>query len=390
MRISSRAADIAPFYAMEFSRYASALEAEGHHVVRLNLGEPDFGAPPAVLAALREVTDGRPLPYTSALGISELRNAIAGFYGTRHGVDIAPERVVVTAGASAALMLAASLLVEPGSRALVADPSYPCNRHFLTAFGAEVDLVPTGPDTRFQLDTALVREHWTPATTGVLMASPANPTGTSIPTDELRGICEYVAAQDGWRIVDEIYLDLSDPTETAGTPPTALSFDPGVIVVNSFSKYFGMTGWRLGWLVVPEHLVTPLEKLSQNYYICPSTPAQYAALACFTGESLALAEARRAEFLARRTFVTDALDRIGLPVPVRPDGAFYSYVDVTSTGLDSWTFCERVLREAHVALTPGRDFGVLTADTHVRVSCAASLDELAEGMTRLESFLQSL
>ncbi|MFD7134544.1 pyridoxal phosphate-dependent aminotransferase [Streptomyces sp. NPDC059894] len=390
MRISQRARAVAPFYAMEFGKHAAALEAQGHHVVKLNLGEPDFGAPPAVREAMREAMDGRPMAYTAALGLPALRQAIAGFYRDRHGVEVDPARVVVTAGASAALVLATAALVDQGDEVLIADPSYPCNRQIVESFGARVTLVPTTAETRYQLDAAAVRAHWTDATRGLMVATPSNPTGTSVPAGELAALCDLARERDAWRLVDEIYLDLGDHDDRGRPPRTALTHDPDAVVVNSFSKYFGMTGWRLGWCVVPEPLVPAIERLAQNYFLCASTPAQHAALACFTPESLAVCEDRRAAFLRRRAIVLDGLERAGLPVPVPPDGAFYVYFDVSGTGLTSWRFCERALHEAHVALTPGRDFGVRTADTHVRLSYAASADELREGVARLEKFVASL
>ncbi|MGW2384114.1 pyridoxal phosphate-dependent aminotransferase [Streptomyces sp. NPDC001658] len=390
VRISRRAQAVAPFYAMEFGKHAAALEAEGHHVVRLNLGEPDFGAPPAVREAMREVMDGRPMAYTAALGLPALRQAIAGFYADQHDVEVDPSRVVVTAGASAALVLATAALVDPGDEVLIADPSYPCNRQIVESFGARVGLVPTTAATRFQLDTASVRAHWTDGTRGLMIATPSNPTGTSVPADELAALCGLARERGAWRIVDEIYLNLGDHDERGRPPRSALSYDPDAVVINSFSKYFGMTGWRLGWCVVPEVLVPAMERLAQNYFLCASTPAQHAALSCFTAESLAVCESRRVEFGERRALVLDGLERIGLPVPVPPDGAFYVYFDVSGTGLSSWELCERALREAHVALTPGRDFGVGTADSHVRLSYAASAGDLREGIARLGKFLATL
>ncbi|MDJ1163938.1 pyridoxal phosphate-dependent aminotransferase [Burkholderia gladioli pv. gladioli] len=382
MKISERANAIAPFFAMEFGKRAAALEAQGHHIIKLSIGEPDFGAPPAVAQAAAEVMDGRSLAYTSALGMPALREAIAGFYRDVHDVDVHPSRIIVTAGASAALLLVTAALVDPGDEVMVGDPSYPCNRQFLASFGAQVKLVPTDATTRFQLDAAAVRANWTEKTRGLMIATPSNPTGTSIPSHELKAICAWAQQHDAWRIVDEIYLNLGDHVD-GRAPQTALAFDADAIVINSFSKYFGMTGWRLGWCVVPDALVPAMERLAQNYYICPSTISQHAALACFTQESLAVCEARRREFTERRALVLEGLARIGLPVPVPPDGAFYVYFDVGPTGLTSWEFCERALEEAHVALTPGRDFGACGADTYVRLSYAASTSDLAEAIERL-------
>jgi aspartate/methionine/tyrosine aminotransferase len=389
VRISQRALAVAPFFAMEFGKHAAALESQGHHVVKLSIGEPDFGAPPAVLSAMREVMDGRPMPYTEALGLPALRREIARFYGNEHGVEVDPSRVIVTAGASAALVLATAALVNTGDEVLIADPSYPCNRQIAESFGARVTLIPTTAGTRFQPDVASVRSSWTDRTRGIMIATPSNPTGTSVPADELAAICELARERDAWRLVDEIYLNLSD-RDDRGRPRSVLSSDPDAIVINSFSKYFGMTGWRLGWCVVPEILVPAMERLAQNYFLCASAPAQHAALACFTPESMAVCEARRVELTKRRALVLEGLARIGLPVPVPPDGAFYVYFDVSHTGLTSWQFCERALHEAHVALTPGKDFGTHTAETHVRLSYAASTDDLREGITRLGRFVATL
>ncbi|MBU0914924.1 aminotransferase class I/II-fold pyridoxal phosphate-dependent enzyme [Aquabacterium parvum] len=390
MKVSQRAQAITPFLAMEFGKRAAELEAAGHRVIRLNLGEPDFGAPPAVRAELQRVAGEASLPYTGALGLPALREAIAGFYQQAHGLALPAERVVVTAGASAALLLVTAALVDPGDEVLVGDPSYPCNRQFLSGFGADVRLVPTDASSRFQLDLAAVQRHWSARTKGLMIATPSNPTGTSVPPAELAAICRWAQAHGAWRIVDEIYLNLSD-VQADGTPaPTVLASDPGACVINSFSKYFGMTGWRLGWAVVPEALVPAMERLAQNYYICAPTPAQLAALACFTPESIAVCEARKREFSERRALVLQGLKDIGLPVPVQPDGAFYAYIDVSQTGLDAMGFCERALQQAHVALTPGNDFGVSGAGRFVRLSFAASRQDLVEGLARLGRFVASL
>jgi len=370
---------------MEFSKRAAVLEAEGHRIIKLNVGQPDFGAPPAVMRAMRGALDEGRTSYTPAVGIWDLRRAIAHHYATRHGVEIDPGRILVTAGASAALLLLTAALVNPGDEVLVADPSYPCNRHFLSSFGAEVVLVPTTPATRYQLDTSLLQQHWGPRTRGVMVATPSNPTGTSVSAAELAALCRHVEERDGWCILDEIYLGLQD-----GMRQTVLASDGDALVINSFSKYFGMTGWRLGWCVVPSGMVPVLERLAQNYYICPSAPAQYAAVASFEDESIAICEERRAQFVRRRGLVLQGLKAIGLDVPVEPDGAFYVYIDIGSTGLDAMAFCERVLQEAHVALTPGYDFGHARAGQHVRLSYAAAEADLAEALQRLGAVMSRL
>lgn len=388
--ISGRAARVEPFHAMAMGQRAAELAAAGRSIVRLSLGEPDFGAPPAVTAAMRAVMDGRPLPYTAALGMPELREAIARFYADRHGVTVGPGRIIVTSGASAALLLAVAATVDPGDEVIMADPSYPCNRQLVDSFGGRVVSVPTSPDQRYQLDVASVAQAWTARTSAVMVATPANPTGTSVPPAELAGICDLARNRGAWRIIDEIYLDLGDPAEDGTPPATVLATDPDAIVINSYSKYFGMTGWRLGWAVLPEVLVGPVERLAVNYFLCAAAHTQTAALACFTDESLAICEDRRLELLDRRRIALDGLADIGLSVPVVPDGAFYVYFDVSGTGMDSWSFCERALDEVGVALTPGRDFSRTTADTHVRLSYAASREDLREGLARLAAFVRSV
>jgi aspartate/methionine/tyrosine aminotransferase len=336
---------------------------------------------------MQEVLSSTPMTYTSALGLPALRKAIARYYETTYGLDIEPSRVVVTAGASAALLLVTAALVNPGDHVLVSDPSYPCNRQFLSSVGAEVKLVPTSAETRFQLNADLVRKHWSGDVRGLMIATPSNPTGTSVPIDELLAICAHARSCDAWRIVDEIYLGLTFPISSDAPARSALSVDPDAIVINSFSKYFGMTGWRLGWCIVPSEMIPVMERLAQNYYICPSTLAQHAALAAFEPETIAICESRRNELQDRRSLVLRGLERIGLPVPVAPDGAFYVYFSVKNTGMSAMEFCKRALEETHIALTPGNDFGEQGATHYVRLSFAASIPELAEGLLRLERFV---
>ncbi len=388
--MSRRAREAQPFRAMVFGERADEMIARSISVIKLSLGEPDFGAPPAVRDAMREQYDGRALPYTAALGLPELRRAIADFYHERHHVDIDPRRIVITAGGSAALLLATALTVDPGDEVIVADPSYPCNRELIRSFEGVVVDVPTSAATRFHLNAELVDRAWSERTKAVMVTSPSNPTGTTIDFDVLKGVCDLARFRGAWRIIDETYLDLADREPDGSEVRSALLADPDAIICNSFSKFFGMTGWRLGWAVVPEYTIEAVDDLATNYYLCAHTPTQHAALACFTPESLAVCEERRQELLARRRIVVSGLERIGLPLEVVPNGAFYAYFSVAGPGLDAWTFCERALEEAHVALTPGRDFGPATADTHVRLSYAASREALTEGLSRLGKFVASL
>ena len=393
MRLASRAERIEPFYVMEVAKAAAELGAQVAHtdapMLYLNIGEPDFTAPPLVQdAAERAIRDGR-TQYTSALGLPALRERVSDWYRSHFGLNIPAPRIVITAGASAALQLACLALIEPGDELLMPDPSYPCNRHFVSAADGRAVMLPTRAEQRFQLSADQVREHWGAQTRGVLLASPSNPTGTSIAPEEMRRIHAEVQSRGGITMVDEIYLGLS---YDATFGHSALALDDQVISLNSFSKYFNMTGWRLGWMVVPEALVPAIERLAQNLYICPSTVAQQAALACFEPESLRVFEARRAEFQARRDAFIPALQAIGLSVPVMPDGAFYAWADCTQAcarlGVkDSWDFAFEVMRRAHVAITPGRDFGQADTARFVRFSTASSMQTLQTSVERLRQLL---
>ena len=381
--LAHRTERIRPFQVMELIKQAHALAQTGKPVLHLSIGEPDFTAPAPVLDALERAARQGHTHYTGANGIEPLRRAIAADYARRYGVEVSPSRILVTAGASGALSLACCALVNPGDRVLMTDPGYPCNRHFVAAYDGIPELVPVGPETRFQMSAELLRRHWREGVRGALLASPANPTGTSLPFDELAGIVAEIRARGGFTIVDEIYLGLTYD----GTPRTALALGEDLIVTNSFSKYFHMTGWRLGWMVVPEALAPVFEKLSQNLYICPSALAQHAALACFTPEATAIFEARREEFRRRRDYIVPALREIGLEVPVEPDGAFYVYVDCSRFSDDSSAFADELLRNAWISLVPGDDFGENQPGRYLRLSYATSMEHLEEAVERLRRYL---
>ncbi len=393
MKIATRAERIEPFYVMEVAKAAQALAAQvagsAEPMIFLNIGEPDFTAPALVQqAADRAIREGR-TQYTPALGIEPLRQALSDWYQQRFGVDVPARRIVITAGASAALQLVCLSLIDSGDEILMPDPSYPCNRHFVSAAEGRAVLLPTTAQERFQLSADKVQAAWSDQTRGVLLASPSNPTGSSIAPQELRRIHEVVKARDGVTIIDEIYLGLSYD-EAFGQ--TALAIDDNIISINSFSKYFNMTGWRLGWAVVPEALVPVVERVAQNLFICASTIAQHAALACFAPESMAEYERRRAEFKARRDYFIPALEALGLPVPVAPDGAFYAWADCSEAarklGVEgSWDFAYAVMERAHLAITPGRDFGSHDTGRFVRFSTANSMEQLQEAIARLRKLL---
>ncbi len=393
MHISRRAERIEPFYVMEVAKAAQALArdvaASSTPMIFLNIGEPDFSAPPLVQEAAARVIRSGATQYTQSLGLEPLRERISDWYTQRFGVNVPARRIVITAGASAALQLACLALIDAGDEVLMPDPSYPCNRHFVSAADGNAVLIPTTAEERYQLSADKVRTAWTDKTRGVLLASPSNPTGTSIAPDELRRIHNVVQERGGVTMIDEIYLGLSYDDAFG---QTALAIDDNIISINSFSKYFNMTGWRLGWMVVPDVLVPVVERLAQNLFICASTISQHAALACFEPDSIAEYERRRAEFKARRDYFIPELQALGLSVPVQPDGAFYAWADCTQAAdklgvQGSWDFAYEVMRRAHVAVTPGRDFGSFEPERFVRFSTANSMAQLQESVARLRSLL---
>ncbi len=382
--LSARAREIAPFYVMELLARARDLEAAGRSIIHMEIGEPDFPSPaPIVAAGRRALAEGR-THYTPALGLPALREAISGFYRQRYGVSVAPGRIIITPGASGALQLALAVLIDPGREVLIADPGYPSNRHLVRLFDGKAVGLPVGPDTQFQLSAAHIASAWTPATVAALLASPANPTGTLVPEAELAAIAAAVEARGGRLIVDEIYQGLV----YGGAPQgTALGLSERLFAVNSFSKYFGMTGWRVGWLVAPVEYVPAIERLAQNMFLAASTPAQYAAVAAFEPETLAILEERRREFERRRDYLVPALRDLGFAVPLLPGGAFYIYAGCEKFTTDSHAFALALLDEAGVCVTPGLDFGLHQPSRHLRFAYTTSLERLKEGVERLRSYL---
>jgi aspartate/methionine/tyrosine aminotransferase len=382
---SARSRAIEPFHVMALLARANELQAAGHDVIHLEIGEPDFTtAEPIVKAGQAALADGA-TRYTAARGLPALREAIAGFYGQRYGVQVDPGRILVTPGGSGALLLASSLLVDPGKHWLLADPGYPCNRHFLRLVEASAQLVPVGPAERYQLTAQHVAEHWNADTVGALVASPANPTGTLLSREELASLSAAIKARQGHLVVDEIYHGLTYGCDAS----SVLEVDDDAFVLNSFSKYFGMTGWRLGWLVAPEAAVASLERLAQNLYISAPSMAQHAALACFEPDTLAIFEARRAEFAKRRDYLLPALRELGFSIAVEPEGAFYLYADISALGGDAFSFCRHFLETEHVAITPGLDFGRHLAGHHVRFAYTQSLPRLQQAVERITRGLRS-
>lgn len=384
MKPADRISRIAPFHVMAILARARAMQAAGRDIIHMEVGEPDFTSPAPVVAAGIQALHAGKTHYTAATGLPELRAAIAAFYQSRYGVAVDPARIVLTPGASGALQLVTALLANPGQNMLLADPGYPCNRHFLRLLAAEGKLVPAAAADGFQLTPALINSAWDKSTIAALVASPANPTGAVLSTAQLSDLYTAVKAKQGTLIVDEIYHGLTYGLDA----PTALTLGEDVFVINSFSKYFGMTGWRLGWVVAPQWAVPHLDVLAQNLFLAPPTPAQYAALAAFTPETLDILEARRAEFAKRREVLLAGLNEIGFVVPCVPDGAFYVYADIAAFSHDSMDFCLRLLEDEGVAITPGIDFGEQNANRYVRFAYTTDVTRIQEALLRIARFVQ--
>lgn len=378
-----RMQDIQPFHVMELLARARQLEAEGRSIVHMEIGEPDFATPAPVLAAAAQAMARGEVHYTPALGLPALREAVAGYYRDRYGVAVDPRRVVITPGASGALLLTLGVLVNPGEQVLMADPGYPCNRNFVRFLEGRARSVPVGPEIGYQLTPDLVARHWTDDIAAVLLASPANPTGTVVPQEDVRRIAAWCAERGAALIVDEIYHGLIYDGEDV----TALGISDQLFVLNSFSKYFSMTGWRVGWLVAPSTYVEDVDKLAQNIFLAAPTIAQHAALAAFTPSTIAVLEARRREFRQRRDYLLPALRELGFSIKVIPQGAFYLYAGCERFTDDSFRFAHDLLEQAGVAVTPGRDFGVHDAQHHLRFAYTTSLENLQEGVARLRRYL---
>ncbi|MGO2879534.1 MAG: aminotransferase class I/II-fold pyridoxal phosphate-dependent enzyme, partial [Halomonas sp.] len=379
MAWNPRISHVAPFRVMHLLEMAQAREAAGHDVIHLEVGEPDFATPEPIIAAGQQALSRGQTRYTPAAGLPALREAIARHYAEHFNADVDPARILVTPGASGALLLASQLLVESGDRVLMADPNYPCNRHFMALAGAEVDAVSVGRESGWQLDAGLVERHWRDETRLAMLASPSNPTGHTLSAEQLSQVLDAVATRSGEVIVDEIYQGLNYDD----VPLSATSLSSEAFVVNSFSKYFGMTGWRLGWLVAPQHAVEPLTRLAQNVFLAASTPSQHAALAAFTPECRAILEQRREILAERRQVLLDGLATLGLAPDLPPQGAFYVWLDISRYSRDSQAFCERLLEEENVAITPGIDFAVRGGEHHVRIAFTNDVARLEEAVARI-------
>jgi len=382
-QIAHRMQGITSFYVMELLQRARQLEQQGRDIIHMEIGEPDFPTPPAVLEAGSRFLASGDVKYTQAAGLPELRAAIAEYYRSQYQVNLDPRRIFITPGASGAFLLAFGISLNPGEQIMMADPCYPCNDNFVRLFDAETQFVNVGADTAYQLSAELIAANWHAATKGVLVASPSNPTGTLIAEAELQKAIQLVQSMGGCFYADEIYHGLVYGQQ----PNTALAYSDEVFVINSFSKYFGMTGWRIGWLVVPEGFVDVAEKLAQNIFIATSTHSQHAALVSFTPENRQELEFRRHEYQLRRDYLYENLLRLGFKIACKPEGAFYIYADCSAFTADSFQFALDLLEQTGVAVTPGRDFGYNRADNHIRFAYTASIYRMSEALTRLERFI---
>ncbi len=382
---AERMQDIQPFRVMELLSRARQLEAQGHDIVHMEIGEPDFPSPEPVIRAVNNAIAGGDVHYTPAPGMLALREAIAGFYLKRYGVLVDPGRIVVTPGASGALLLVLGSLLNPGQTVLMADPGYPCNRNFVRFLEGRSRTIPVTADSGYQLTAKQVEANWDETTAAVLLASPSNPTGTLVPPDAMQAISHIVQQRGGRLLVDEIYHGLVYDSQAE----TILALNDEAFVINSFSKYFGLTGWRIGWLVAPEATIPDLDKLAQNLFLAAPTPAQHAALAALSPETLTILEQRREAFRQRRDYLLPALRELGFDIPVTPQGAFYLYANCERFTDSSLEFAEALLEEAGVAVTPGLDFGANQPEKHLRFAYTTSMERLEEGVRRLRQFVST-
>lgn len=384
MKLAKRLENIEPFHVMDLLGHAKAMEKAGRDIIHLEVGEPDFSSPQGVIEAGISALQQGLTHYTPATGLPELKAALANFYQERFDTQVSPEQIIITPGASGALQLITSLLVNPDESLLLTDPGYPCNRHFLANINALGQMVPTHAEHGFHLTPNLVHEHWQENTVGALVASPANPTGGVMSQNQITILHESVSQHEGVLVVDEIYQGL---TYSGVENHTAAGLGEDVFVINSFSKYFTMTGWRLGWLVAPKWAIKSLDKLAQNLFLAPSTPAQHAALGLFNDTTLNELEARREAFSERREYLLPALKALGFSVPVDPQGAFYIYTDISAFSQDSMNFCKELLEQEGVAITPGIDFSPTHGHHFVRFAYTAPVTRLKEAVIRIKRFL---
>ena len=383
-KLSTRSDELSPFHVMDILAQANALSKQGKTIYHLEIGEPDFATAEPIVNAGIEALKQSKTHYTPALGLPELRQAIAEYYDRKFSLKINPQRIIITPGASGALQLAISCLLDAGDNVLLTDPGYPCNQNIAHVLAAETIAIPVSAEDYYQLDAKSVAQHWNGRTRAAMVATPSNPTGTILPREQLTSLADFVGRKQGRLIVDEIYQGLVYENDDY----TALEISDECFVINSFSKYFGMTGWRVGWMVVPEFYVDAIDRIAQNIFLAPPTISQYAALTALDAETQIILDARRDEFKQRRDFLLPALEQLGFEIAVKPQGAFYIYANCERFTDDSFSWVKKLLNEQGVALTPGIDFGTHLADKHCRFAYTQSLDKLEQAVDRIAAFIR--
>lgn len=385
VHLADRMSEIQPFYVMDLLARARQLEAQGQSIVHMEIGEPDFATPDTIIEAGQQALKDKYIHYTPATGIDELKQKISDYYQARFNIHVPSRRIIITPGASGALHLSLGVLLNPGDQVLMADPGYPCNRHFVRLLEAEAKTIAVTSDSAYQLTSDHISQYWTNRTVAAMVASPSNPTGTLINKPRMIDLIDRVHQNNGCLLVDEIYQGLV----YAGDEYTALSLTEQAFVINSFSKFFGMTGWRLGWVVVPDAYVDAVDRLAQNVFLAPHTLSQYAALAAFSDATMKILNQRRQEYQDRRDFLLPQLRKLGFQIPIDPQGAFYIYADASRFTNDSYNFVHQLLESAGVAVTPGIDFGQYRASQHIRLAYTRPIEVLDEGVKRMAAFVKN-
>jgi len=385
IKMADRVTDIQPFFVMDLLARARELEAQGKDIVHMEIGEPDFPTPTPIIEAGRQALANHQTHYTPALGLPALREKISQYYQQEFSVEVNVQRIIITPGASGALQLALASLVNPGDKIIMADPGYPCNRHMVRMFEGQTISVAVDEHSAYQLTPELINSHWDNQTVAAMIASPSNPTGTRLDQSSMQDLIKTVRQKKGVLIVDEIYQGLVYGVDNY----SALKFSDDIIVVNSFSKYFGMTGWRLGWMVVPDVMVDAIDRIAQNLFLAPSTPAQHAALEAFSDASMKIIHKRRDEFQQRRDYLLPALKQLGFKISTEPQGAFYIYADCAAFTDDSFKLSSELLEKAGVAVTPGKDFGDHKSAQYLRFAYTQPVEILQQGIAKLTEFLKN-
>ena len=381
--VSNKALNIEPFHVVSLITRAMELEKQGKKIVNLVVGEPEFKTPKPIIDSAIKSLEQNKIRYSPSLGKVELRESIAKWYQDREKINLSYNKIAVTSGSSAALLLTMAVLLNPGNEVIISDPSYPCNRHFVAAMEGVATCVPVDSKTNYQLTLEKVKDNWTEKTKAVLVSSPSNPTGGILDYEELEKIYSFVCSQGGYLIVDEIYRGISYDKE----PVSATALGENVFVINSFSKYFCMTGWRLGWLVAPEKFIEKIEHLAQNLYISNSDIAQDAALSAFSPDVVSQLDSNLVHYKEQKDYLMNELLRIGFKIPVEPKGAFYIYADASNFTDDSYKFCWKILEDIGVAIAPGLDFGNYRSNIHVRFSFPKTINIMSEGIKRIDNYL---